>query len=159
MRSTGSRTLFGPNLRPTQQPQPLQNASRRRRVMFLCLGNVCRSQMAEGFARQLGQDVFDSVSAGLAPGMMVDPVTIKLMREKGIDIEGHFPKEIKLAAHRGVDLVINMSGYPAPEMPGVAVREWKVEDPHMKAEKLHRQVRDQIEALVMELVMELRMTR
>lgn len=157
MRSTGSRTLFGPNL--NQAPQAPANLNRRKRVMFLCLGNVCRSQMAEGFGRQIGSQFFESVSAGLAPGVMVDPVTVKLMREKGVDIEGHFPKEIKLAAHRGVDLVINMSGYPAPAIPGAEIREWKVEDPHMKPEKLHRQIRDQIEFLVMELVTELRLSR
>lgn len=152
MRSTGSRTLFAPPLNRRPEPPGKQ------RVMFLCLGNVCRSQMAEGFARAYGLDVMDVVSAGLMPGTMVDPVSIRLMAERGIDISGQFPKEIRLAAHKGLDLVLNMSGYPAPGM-SVPVREWKVRDPHMLAEKIHREVRDEIERLVMALVVELRSPR
>jgi arsenate reductase (thioredoxin) len=152
MRSTGSRTLFAATLNRRPEPPPKQ------RVMFLCLGNVCRSQMAEGFARAYGLDVMEPVSAGLMPGTMVDPVSIRLMTERGIDISGQFPKEIRLAAHKGLDLAINMSGYPAPNM-GVPVREWQVRDPHMLPEKIHRGVRDEIENLVMALVMELRVPR
>ena len=148
MRSTGSRTLFAG---PLQRPAPVT----KRRVMFLCLGNVCRSQMAEGFARAYGMDVMEPVSAGLAPGTMVDPVTIRLMAERGIDISGQFPKEIRIAAHKGLDLALNMSGYPAPGM-SVSVRDWPVRDPHMLPEKIHREVRDEIERLVMALVLELR---
>ena len=148
MRSTGSRTLFAG---PLQRPAPVT----KRRVMFLCLGNVCRSQMAEGFARAYGMDVMEPVSAGLAPGTMVDPVTIRLMAERGIDITGHFPKEIRIAAHKGLDLALNMSGYAAPGM-SVPVRDWPVRDPHMLPEKIHREVRDEIERLVMALVLELR---
>jgi len=127
-------------------------------VIFLCLGNVCRSQMAEGFARAYGSDVMDAVSAGLAPGVMVDPVTIRLMGERNVDISGHFPKDLRLATARGAELVINMSGYPAPGMT-IPVRDWHVRDPHMQPEKIHREVRDQIERLVMELVLELRQPR
>ena len=114
--------------------------------------------MAEGFGRAYGLDVMEVVSAGLMPGTMVDPVSIRLMAERGIDISGQFPKEIKLAAHKGVDLVLNMSGYPAPKMSAV-VRDWQVRDPHMLPEKIHRDVRDEIERLVMSLVVELRAPR
>jgi protein-tyrosine-phosphatase len=125
--------------------------------------------MAEGFARAYGSDVLDAVSAGLAPGMMVDPVTIRVMAEKGVDLTPHFPKDVAMAAARGVDLVVNMSGYPAPAIPGVsipgaagpgaagpAMRTWAVRDPHMHPEKVHREVRDHVENLVMQLVLELR---
>jgi protein-tyrosine-phosphatase len=132
--------------------------AQKRRVIFLCLGNVCRSQMAEGFARTYGSDVMDVTSAGLAPGHMVDPVTIRLMAERGVDISGHFPKDLRLATARGAELVINMSGYPSPGMT-IPVRDWQVRDPHMQPEKTHREVRDQIERLVMELILELRAPR
>lgn len=114
--------------------------------------------MAEGFGRAYGSDIMDVVSCGLAPGSMMDPVTIRLMAERGIDISGQFPKDLRLASHKGLDLAINMSGYPAPGL-NVPVRDWQVRDPHMQPEKIHREVRDQIERLVMELVLELRGTR
>lgn len=121
----------------------------------MCLGNVCRSQMAEGFGRAYGHDIMEVVSCGLAPGNGVDPVSIRLMAERGIDISGQFPKDLRLATSRGLDLAVNMSGYPSPGLP-VPVREWQVRDPYLLPEKIHREVRDHIERLVMDLVLELR---
>ena len=115
--------------------------------------------MAEGFGRQLGAGIFESSSAGLAPGMMVDPVTRQVMAEKGLDIDGHFPKAIALAAAKGADLVVNMSGYPLPAgIPWPAV-EWNVPDPHLKPLHVHREVRDLVERLVMEFAVEFRTKR
>lgn len=129
------------------------------RVLFVCLGNVCRSQMAEAFGRQLGVGVFVSSSAGLTPGMMVDPVTRQAMAEKGIETESQFPKSIALAATKGAELVVNMSGFPLPPGMKWPAVEWKVPDPHMKPLKVHRDVRDLVERLVMQLVLEFRTKR
>lgn len=153
MRSTGSRDLFKAGLagtRTVEPPAPLP------RVVFVCLGNVCRSQMAEAFGRSLGRDTFVSSSAGLTPGMMVDPVTKQVMAEKGLDLETQFPKSIATAAVQGAELVVNMSGYPLP--PGIKwpMLEWRVPDPHTKPIEFHREVRDLLERLVMQLVLEYR---
>jgi arsenate reductase len=128
-------------------------------VLFVCLGNVCRSQMAETFGHALGKGVFESSSAGLTPGMMIDPVTKQVMAEKGLDMGDQFPKSIALAATKGAELVVNMSGYPLP--PGVKWPrvEWQVPDPHTHPLKVHREVRDLVERLVMQLVLEYRTKR
>ena len=157
MRSTGSRDLFKAGIAGAQRgpvaPVVLP------RVLFVCLGNVCRSQMAEGFGRHLGAAVFASSSAGLTPGMMVDPVTKQVMAEKGIDLESQFPKTISLAATKGAELVVNMSGYPLPPGMKWPQLQWKVPDPHMKPVHVHRDVRDLVERLVMQLVLEFRTKR
>ncbi len=129
------------------------------RVLFVCLGNVCRSQMAEAFGRALGVGVFESASAGLTPGMMVDPVTKQVMAEKGLNLEMQFPKSISLAATKGADLVVNMSGYPLP--PGIKwpTVVWNVPDPHTRPLNVHRDVRDLVERLVMQLVLQYRTQR
>ncbi len=151
MRSTGSRDLFKAGLAATPAILP--------RVLFVCLGNVCRSQMAEAFGRHLGTGIIVSTSAGLTPGMMVDPVTKQVMAEKGLDLEMQFPKSIALAANKGVELVVNMSGFPLPPGLQSPTVEWKVPDPHTKPLHVHREIRDLVERLVMELMVEFRMKR
>ena len=76
----------------------------------MCIGNACRSQMAEGFARAYGADVDDPASAGLAPAMHVARDTKTAMAEKDIDIRDHFPKAIRHLGRAQFDLVVNMSG-------------------------------------------------
>ncbi|MBY0505494.1 MAG: hypothetical protein K2X03_16395 [Bryobacteraceae bacterium] len=130
------------------------------RVVFVCLGNVCRSQMAEAFGRQLGAGIFVSGSAGLAPGMLVDPVTKQVMAEKGLDLESQFPKAISLAVGKfGADLLVNMSGYPLPAGTPWPSVEWQVPDPHTKPIHFHREIRDLVERLVLGLVVEYRAKR
>jgi arsenate reductase len=129
-----------------------------KRVLFVCIGNACRSQMAEGFARTYGGDVMISASAGLAPAMNVARDTRSAMSEKGIDLRDHFPKAIRNLGRAHFDLVVNMSGSEIlpDEVPGAKVIEWDVEDPvYMKYED-HCKIRDRIETLVMQLVLDLR---
>jgi len=127
---------------------------RLRRVLFVCIGNSCRSQMAEGFARAYGSDVMVARSAGLSPGDMVSPLTQRLMREKNIDLSGCVPKG--MPEGEPFDLIINMSGRRLPGgIPG-EVRVWNVPDPIFLDEEDHRAIRDQIESLVQGLVLELR---
>lgn len=124
------------------------------RVLFVCIGNSCRSQMAEGFARAYGSDVMVARSAGLLPCDMVSPVTHQLMREKNIDLSRCVPKGIPEG--EPFDLIINMSGRRLPDgVPG-EVRVWNVPDPIFLGEDDHRAIRDQIESLVQGLVLELR---
>jgi arsenate reductase (thioredoxin) len=129
--------------------------SRRKQVLFVCIGNACRSQMAEAFANRYGEDVLTAVSAGLDPADMVAPSTARLMFEKGISLAACRPKGLD-EIDTGPDLIVNMSGLPMPAGIGVPVREWKVEDPIWVSEQRHREVRDQIETLVQGLINEFR---
>ncbi|MCC7500057.1 MAG: arsenate reductase ArsC [Bryobacterales bacterium] len=126
-----------------------------KQVLFLCVGNSCRSQMAEGFARVYGGDVLKAASAGLAPAMIISPLTHQVMREKGVSTAGHFPKDIKLLDLEKFDLIVNMSGLP---FRGTAekVEDWVVRDPIGANEAVFRQVRDEIEQRVQKLIIQLR---
>lgn len=112
--------------------------------------------MAEGFARAYGKDVIVPASAGLAPSINVPPLTIQVMKEKGIEIDDHFPKDLGFMRNIQFDLVINMSGQKLPTMKMLQVEEWKVRDPIGKAEEVYRATRDDIENRVMRLVLALR---
>jgi len=124
------------------------------RVLFVCLGNACRSQMAEGFARTYGKDVMAPESAGLAPAMAVPLETQETMAEKNIDISTHCPKPVSSFQPGRFDLVVNMSGYPIAGFP--AAMEWKVPDPIGGTAEQYRATRDHIEQLVMKLILDLR---
>ena len=89
----------------------------RPRVLFLCIGNSCRSQMAEGFARTYGSDVMEPLSAGLYPARDIALLTKLVMIEKNIDISEQFPKGLEGIPSGPVATVINMSGQriPTPE--------------------------------------------
>ena len=130
----------------------------RKRVLFLCIGNACRSQMAEGFARTYGADAVIPASAGLAPAMKVATDTLKAMAEKNIDIRDQFPKSIRHLGRAEFDVVVNMSGSFVPEELATRTRvlEWDVDDPVFLKYDRHCEVRDQIEKLVMGLILELR---
>jgi arsenate reductase len=129
-----------------------------KRILFVCIGNACRSQMAEAFARAYGSDVIIPASAGLAPAMDVARVTTKLMAEKEIDLRDHFPKAIRHLGRVQFDVVVNMSGMDLPEdlASRAKVLVWDVEDPVFMDYEDHREVRDQIEKLVMKLILDLR---
>ena len=127
-----------------------------KRVLFVCIGNSCRSQMAEAFARTYGKDVVIPASAGVSPATRVAPDTIEAMDEKGIDIRDHFPKSIRHLGRIEFDLIINMSSRTIPGEPQCPVREWDVEDPIALNYEDHCAVRDEIERLVMELILEFR---
>ena len=129
-----------------------------KRVLFVCIGNACRSQMAEGFARAYGSDVIIPASAGLAPAMSVARDTRAVMAEKDIDLRAHFPKSIRNLGRARFDLVVNMSGseIPAEQIPGAKVIEWDVDDPVFMKHEDHCKVRDTIETLVMKLILDMR---
>lgn len=107
--------------------------------------------MAEGFARAYGSDVLVAQSAGLGPALALAPLTHLVMLEKNIDLGECYPKEM---AHVDgpFDLIVNMSGQTLPAVPGVEVEQWDVRDPIGESEKIYRQVRDEIEQRVKQLV-------
>jgi arsenate reductase len=134
------------------------------RILFVCIGNSCRSQMAEAFARAYGNDVLIAASAGLHPAFSVATDTLHAMAARNLDLRDHFPKSIRHLGRAQFDIVVNLSGRPLPDMPfpgnaAPSVREWDVLDPIGVSYEEHCEIRDQIEKLVMNLVLELRRDR
>ena len=126
------------------------------RVLFVCIGNACRSQMAEGFAVAYGSDVLVPASAGLAPANSVHSVTRRAMMEKNIDLKDHFPKALRHLGRAQFDVVINMSGSFLPGPPPGQIVDWEIDDPVYMDYEEHCQIRDEIERRVMGLILELR---
>jgi len=128
----------------------------RKRVLFVCIGNSCRSQMAEAFGRALGADVMIAASAGLAPAWGVAADTIRAMDEKHISLRDHFPKSLESLARIRFDVIVNMSQRPLPEaLPG-RVLEWEIPDPIGLSYEEHCQVRNEIQRKVVQFIEELR---
>jgi arsenate reductase (thioredoxin) len=125
------------------------------RVLFVCIGNACRSPMAEGFARAYGQDVLSAQSAGLAPARAVVPLSHEVMLEKNIDLADCYPKQLE-QVEGDIDLTINMSGYDLPARVGAQVEVWDIPDPIGESEEVFRLVRDEIERRVLQLIEKLR---
>ena len=143
------------------QKSAAPNPAAKRRVLFVCIGNCIRSQLAEAFARAYGSDVIEAHSCGVAPaGFIAEPVH-RILKERGIAITGQSSKTLYEAGPGPFDLLVNISGnslprnFPAPAN-GQGVREWPVPDPMgLKDDAYERAARD-IEARVMALVLELR---
>ena len=128
------------------------------RVLFVCVGNAARSQMAEGFLRKLGGDHFQVVSAGLMPHWRVDPQAIVAMRAVGVDISAQEPKGLEAVDIAGQDVVITLCAAGddlcLSEFKG-QLRHWDIEDPHDRPMEIYRAVRDKIRRRVEALVKEL----
>ncbi len=112
--------------------------------------------MAEGFARKYGSDVMEPESAGLAPALIVQPLTKKVMAERNVNIDDQHPKDLGMLELKNFDLIVNMSGAKLPARIPIEVREWKVDDPIGQSEEVYLTVRDQIESGVMRLILEFR---
>ncbi|GAB4371156.1 MAG: arsenate reductase ArsC [Deltaproteobacteria bacterium] len=94
------------------------------KVLFLCTGNACRSQMAEGWAKKLKADRFEAFSAGVAP-CYVHPLAIEVMAEAGVDISGHYSKHVEELAGIRFDYVVTLCDYAdaaCPTVPGAGKR-------------------------------------
>ena len=140
-------------------PPPPDAEPIRKRVLFVCIGNSCRSQMAEGFARTYGADVMEGRSAGISPAAAIAPLTRKVLGEKNISLEDQFPKALNGVSGKPFDIIVNMSGSKLPAgLPVSApqVVEWPVPDPIGQKEEVYQSVANQIEDLVMRLILELR---
>lgn len=140
------------------EPPPQPEAADRVRVLFLCLGNACRSQMAEAFAKGLYADIIEAESAGISPLGYVPEETVATMSEKQIEMQGHSSKGLNAFDVRSFDIIVNMSGFPFPPsiQKAVTILEWDVDDPFTGSDRKYRKVRDDIEKRVKELAMELR---
>ena len=128
------------------------------RVLFVCVGNSCRSPMAEAIARRLGADVMDASSAGLAALGQVQSMTKETLRKNGYSSDGLTSTQIQWHALRDIHLVINMTGRPNALAPaGLAkVEDWEVEDPYGEDAATYQRIFEDIERRVAELVQRLR---
>ncbi|MBI3507732.1 MAG: arsenate reductase ArsC [Proteobacteria bacterium] len=128
-----------------------------RRVLFVCVENSCRSQVAEGLARALGADALEPHSAGSRPSGTVNPTAIALMRERGIDISRHASKSLQDVPSAGWDYVVTMGcGDACPFVPAKARIDWKIPDPKALPKEEFNRVIDEIEKNVRALVDEAR---
>ena len=125
-------------------------------VLFVCVHNAGRSQMAAGFLRALGGDQVQVLSAGSAPGQTVNPVAVEAMTEEGIDISGAIPALLTTDAVRESDVVITMGcGDACPVFPGKRYEDWVLEDPAGQGIEAVRRIRDQIRDRIVTLLGEL----
>jgi protein-tyrosine-phosphatase len=125
-------------------------------VLFLCVHNAGRSQMALGFFEHYAGDKAVAWSGGSEPGNQVNPSAIAAMKERGVDISGEFPKPWTDEIVRAADVVITMGcGDACPVFPGKRYEEWVLEDPAGKGVADVRPVRDEIERRVLTLLEEL----
>jgi len=125
-------------------------------VLFVCVHNAGRSQMAAGFLRHLAGDAIEVRSAGSAPADSINPVAVEAMAELGIDIAAGSPRILTADAVETSDVVITMGcGDACPFFPGVSYREWVLDDPAGKGIDAVRPIRDEIRARVADLVAEL----
>jgi arsenate reductase (thioredoxin) len=129
----------------------------RKKVLFVCIGNSCRSQMAEAIARHVAADVIEATSAGLVPLGRIASPTAEVLREKGYSIEGQTSKALQRDAAEFDGLIINMTGIPGKSLfVGAQFEDWEVDDPFAEELAVHRRVRDEIERLVIDLAARLR---
>ncbi|MFV8316925.1 arsenate reductase ArsC [Mycobacterium sp. 23] len=125
-------------------------------VLFVCIHNAGRSQMAAGFLAALAGDAIEVRSAGSTPADAVNPAAVAAMAEVGIDISSANPKILTTDAVQASDVVITMGcGDTCPFFPGKSYRDWVLEDPAGKGVEAVRPIRDQIEARVKDLIAEL----
>lgn len=122
------------------------------KVAFVCVGNSCRSQMAEGFAKEYASDIFDVYSAGTDPSEEVKPNAVKVMEEVGIDISNQHPKLLKEIPNE-LDILITMGcGVKCPYIPCKMRADWGLDDPAGESIEVFRETRDIIEKNVKELI-------
>ena len=125
-------------------------------VLFVCVHNAGRSQMAAGFLTALAGDRIEVRSAGSAPADQVNPTAVEAMAEVGIDISAQNPKVLTVDAVQASDVVISMGcGDACPVFPGKSYRDWVLQDPAGQGIEAVRLIRDEIKTHVEALIKEL----
>ncbi|HOC14209.1 MAG TPA: arsenate reductase ArsC [Propionicimonas sp.] len=125
-------------------------------VLFVCVHNAGRSQMAAGLLTHLAGDRIEVRSAGSEPADQLNPAVIAAMREVGIDITAERPKLLTTDAVRTADVVITMGcGDTCPIFPGKRYEDWQLDDPAGQGIEAVRPIRDDIEARVRDLITQL----
>ena len=122
-------------------------------VLFVCIHNAGRSQMAAGYLRHLAGDRIEVRSAGSMPADQNNPIAVEAMREEGIDIAAEQPKVLTPEAVQASDVVITMGcGDACPYYPGKRYEDWKLDDPAGQGIDAVRPIRDDIRARIEGLI-------
>ncbi|MCX5329295.1 arsenate reductase ArsC [Streptomyces sp. NBC_00140] len=125
-------------------------------VLFVCVHNAGRSQMAAGFLTHLAGDRIEVRSAGSVPGDQVNPSAVEAMKEIGVDISAAQPKILTTEAVQASDYVITMGcGDACPVFPGKTYLDWALEDPAGKGVEAVRPIRDEIRSRIEALITEI----
>jgi arsenate reductase (thioredoxin) len=125
-------------------------------VLFVCVHNAGRSQMAAGWLRHLAGDAVEVRSAGSEPGDRINPAAVEAMAEVGIDITDQTPKKLDRATAESSDVIITMGcGDACPVFPGKRYEDWKLEDPAGQTIDAVRPIRDEIKTRIEKLLAEL----
>ena len=136
-------------------PEPVKT-----KVLFVCMGNCVRSQMAEAVARHIASDVMAAESAGIRPLGFIDPTAQKVLASRGISIDGQFSKGLHSHKLNKPDLIVNMSGLPGKSLfHHELFEDWRVSDPFGDDLETHSRVCDDIESRVRNLADRLRASR
>ncbi len=135
---------------------PEQSMSAKPTVLFVCVHNAGRSQMAAGYLRSLAGDRVEVLSAGSEPADNINPVAVAAMAEEGIDIAGNQPKILTTQSVKDSDVVITMGcGDTCPIFPGKRYEDWELDDPAGQGIDAVRPIRDEIKARIERLVAEI----
>ncbi|RUL92216.1 arsenate reductase ArsC [Verrucosispora sp. FIM060022] len=125
-------------------------------VLFVCVHNAGRSQMAAGWLRHLAGDTVEVRSAGSAPAETINPAAVEAMREVGIDITDQTPRLLAYDTVEASDVVITMGcGDVCPVFPGKRYEDWQLDDPAGKGVEAVRPIRDEIKTRIEELLADL----
>ena len=128
----------------------------KKKVLFVCVHNAGRSQMAAGFMEHHGAGRVEVFSAGSAPKESINPVAVEAMAERGIDIADRKPKILTPESVQASDVVITMGcGDACPFYPGKRYEDWKLNDPAGQSIEQVRHIRDEIEKRVLALLGEI----
>ncbi len=122
-------------------------------VLFLCVHNAGRSQMAAGWTRHLGAGQVDVYSGGSSPGDSTNPAAVAAMNEVGIDIASYHPQPWTNDMVEAADVVVSMGcGDTCPVLPGTRYEDWELQDPAGQSVEMVREVRDDIRDRVVDLL-------
>ena len=122
-----------------------------KKVLFVCVENAGRSQMAEAFFRKYMPAGFQPISAGTKPAVKVNPIVVQAMNEVGIDIEGNSPQNISQQMIDEVEIAVNMGCIDEESCPALFLKDvidWQIQDPKGKSIEQVREIRDKIEQKV-----------
>ena len=129
----------------------------RKRILFACRENACRSQMAAAYAETLAADRLEVLTGGSEPAKIVHPEMVKAMAEEGIDLYFQVPQSIESALAEGMpDAIVTMGcGETCPIIPGAVALDWQLPDPAGQSSEFMRRTRDEIKKKVVKLIDEL----
>ncbi len=134
----------------------MPDSSTKPSVLFVCVHNAGRSQMAAGFLRDIAGDRIEVRSAGSMPADQINPIAVEAMGELGVDITGEQPKVLTTEAVQTSDVVITMGcGDACPFFPGKRYEDWKLDDPAGQGIDAVRPIRDEIRSRIEKLIGEL----